>query len=132
MIYSNCDGFFFLFLEYRSVDKYNASLGHKINHNSEPNIDFGFIDHPRFGRVRTIETTEDLQAGDELFCEYSPSIEGNTFLRQVYKDFINYLDLEEGEEKTEYLNEIKTDYKRIVHNMLAFDPDKKYNKPTKK
>jgi hypothetical protein len=38
--------------EYVSVSAYNATLGHKINHSPEPNVDYGFIDHPRFGRIR--------------------------------------------------------------------------------
>ena len=30
-----------------SIDHYNASFGHKINHNSDFNVDAGYIDHPR-------------------------------------------------------------------------------------
>ena len=38
--------------DYRSLDTYNATLGHLINHNAKPNAWFGMIDHPRFGKIR--------------------------------------------------------------------------------
>ena len=41
-----------LFSEFQSVSFYNATLGHKINHNNEANTDYGFVDHPRFGKIR--------------------------------------------------------------------------------
>ena len=30
-----------------NINTYNASFGHKINHNSDFNVDAGYIDHPR-------------------------------------------------------------------------------------
>ena len=40
--------------QYIDINAYNASLGHKINHNSDYNVDAGYIDHPRFGKIRSI------------------------------------------------------------------------------
>ena len=38
--------------EYLDLDTYNASLGHLINHSEKPNVWYGMIDHPRFGKIR--------------------------------------------------------------------------------
>ena len=38
--------------EYRNLDTYNATLGHLINHSQKPNVWYGMIDHPRFGKIR--------------------------------------------------------------------------------
>ena len=32
---------------YISINSYNATFGHKINHNSDYNVDAGYINHPR-------------------------------------------------------------------------------------
>ena len=48
----NSNNFIFKFLGFQSVSAYNATLGHKINHSPDPNVDYGFIDHPRFGKIR--------------------------------------------------------------------------------
>ena len=39
-------------MEYRNLDTYNATLGHLINHSAKPNVWYGMIDHPRFGKIR--------------------------------------------------------------------------------
>jgi hypothetical protein len=36
-------------------------------------------------------TTKDLKAGDELFSAYAPTVDGDSFLRLVFKDFLEYL-----------------------------------------
>ena len=33
--------------EYTDINTYNATFGHKINHNSDFNVDAGYLDHPR-------------------------------------------------------------------------------------
>lgn len=37
--------------EYLDLDKYCATLGHKVNHSFHPNCDFSTFEHPRFGRL---------------------------------------------------------------------------------
>ena len=55
---------------FREPHQYSATFGHLINHKSEPNAWYAMIDHPRFGKVRSVVLKEDLKAGDELFCDY--------------------------------------------------------------
>ena len=38
--------------EYRNFDIYNATLGHIVNHAVKPNVWYGMVDHPRFGKIR--------------------------------------------------------------------------------
>jgi len=49
---------------------YCASLGHKVNHSFLPNSRFGTMYHPRWGRVRTVETMEEVEEGQELLVDY--------------------------------------------------------------
>jgi len=57
-------------MHYRSLEIYNATLGHLINHNKKPNSWYGMIDHPRFGKIRSIVLLKDLEANEELFADY--------------------------------------------------------------
>ena len=34
--------------EYVDINVYNATFGHKINHNSDFNVDAGYLNHPRY------------------------------------------------------------------------------------
>lgn len=56
--------------EYISLNKYRASLGHKINHSFDPNCRWGTMEHPTFGRVPRVVTLKDMKAGTELTCHY--------------------------------------------------------------
>ena len=38
--------------EYRHFEKYNATLGHIVNHAVKPNVWYAMVDHPRFGKIR--------------------------------------------------------------------------------
>ena len=53
-----------------SLSIYCASLGHKVNHSFIPNSRFGVMYHPRWGRVRTVETMEEVEEGQELLVDY--------------------------------------------------------------
>ena len=103
-------------------------LGHKINHNSDYNVDAGYIDHPRFGKIRSIVTTKDLKAGEEIFCEYSNTIDSTTFVRQVFRDFTNFMDITEDEKRTNFLENMENDYTAMLASM-KHDPNKVYRKP---
>ena len=56
--------------EFRELKHYNATFGHLINHSKKPNAWFAMVEHPRFGKIRSIVTYKDLPAGQELFCDY--------------------------------------------------------------
>ena len=114
--------------QYIDINAYNASLGHKINHNSDYNVDAGYIDHPRFGKIRSIVTTQDIQAGQEIFCQYSSTVDTTTFVRQMYKDFSAYLDLQTDNGRSDFLQNMERDYK-VMMDSLFHDPDKHYKKP---
>lgn len=50
--------------------KYCASLGHKVNHSFHPNCEFGTVQHPVWGRVRTVVTLQPVHQGEELLVDY--------------------------------------------------------------
>jgi len=56
--------------KYRDLNMFNATLGHLVNHKSPPNCWFGMIDHPRFGKIRSLVLLRDMKAGEELFVDY--------------------------------------------------------------
>ena len=57
--------------EYWSINKYRATLGHKVNHSfNKTNTDFGSAIHPRYGPIRTIVSSKDIKKGEELLCDY--------------------------------------------------------------
>ena len=56
--------------EFIPLTNYCASLAHKTNHSFIPNAEFVVFDHPRFGLVPSILTTQDIDAGEEIFCHY--------------------------------------------------------------
>ena len=82
----------------------------------------------RFGRIRSIVTTKDLQAGQELFCKYAGTVDSTTFVRQIFKDFSNFMDLDDDGSRLTYLNEMRNDYQSMMSS-LNHDPDKVYRKP---
>ncbi len=55
---------------FHSPSSYSATLAHVSNHSPRPNAVYGMIDHPRFGRIRSIVALKDLEDGDEIFCDY--------------------------------------------------------------
>ena len=56
--------------KYRDLNLFNATLGHLVNHQTPPNCWFGMIDHPRFGKIRSLVLLRDMKAGEELFADY--------------------------------------------------------------
>jgi hypothetical protein len=53
------------------LHRYNATLGHKVNHSFEPNCEFVlFSAHPVLGTVMALAAMEDLQPGQELTVNY--------------------------------------------------------------
>ena len=49
---------------------YCATLGHMACHSFEPNIQYVWASHPRFGRVRALRALRDLTVGEELLADY--------------------------------------------------------------
>lgn len=56
--------------EMRDVKSYCATLAHKMNHSFKPNCKFGEIEHPRFGHIPTIVTSEPVDKDQELYVYY--------------------------------------------------------------
>ena len=83
----------------------------------------------RFGRIRSIVTTQDLKAGQEIFCQYAGTVDSSTFVRQIFKDFSNFMDLEDDSSRLNYLSDMKEDYSSMLAS-LNHEPDKIYRKPS--
>ena len=57
--------------EYWSIEKYRATLGHKVNHSfKKANTVFGNAIHPRFGSILTVFATKDIKKGEEILVDY--------------------------------------------------------------
>ena len=52
------------------LDKYCATLGHKMNHSFDYNCTEWFFSHPIHGMIPCAVAARDLQAGDELYLHY--------------------------------------------------------------
>ncbi len=65
-----CGHTIYIPVEYGSLKKYNATLGHKLNHSFRANARTMPFDSPRFGLVQGIFTTRDVKRGEELFINY--------------------------------------------------------------
>ena len=62
-------------LQYHSSAAYQATLAHKLNHSFTPNCAWTNADHPCFGFVPSITTTEEVKAGEELTVHYMMDME---------------------------------------------------------
>lgn len=56
--------------EYSTTDAYCATLGHKVNHSTNPNCKYDPFVHPRFGNIKCIRTLHPITAEEELTCDY--------------------------------------------------------------
>ena len=81
-------------------------------------------------RIKSGEaTTQDLKAGQEIFCQYAGTADSSTFVRQIFKDFSNFMDLEDDSSRLNYLSDMKEDYSSMLAS-LNHEPDKIYRKPS--
>jgi len=74
------------------VAKYNATLGHKLNHSFEPNVEFYlFSVHPVLGTIMSLSALEDIPAGSELTVNYGYDLEADPDQPQWFRDqWVNY------------------------------------------
>ena len=57
--------------EYWNVEKYRATLGHKMNHSFKFNkAQMMYASHPRFGDVKAYYAKENITKGEEIFVNY--------------------------------------------------------------
>ena len=56
--------------EFIDSNNYCASLAHKTNHSFMPNAELVIFDHPRFGLVPSILSTQDIGENEEIFVHY--------------------------------------------------------------
>jgi len=53
------------------VNRYNATLGHKVNHSFQPNSEFVlFPCHPILGTIMSLAALQDIEAGQEITVNY--------------------------------------------------------------
>ena len=56
---------------YWSINRYRATLGHKINHSFRySNARYGMAYHPRYGKVRAVYATRYITKGEEILVNY--------------------------------------------------------------
>ena len=69
-----------------ATSHYRATLGHKLNHQFEPNCEYGGkLDSPRFGFIRAFHTNKDIKKGEELFISYGYPVEsGPPWYTELY------------------------------------------------
>ena len=70
-----------------------------------------------------------VQAGQEIFCQYAGTVDRSTFVRQIFKDFSQFMDLEDDSSRLNYLSDMKEDYSSMLAS-LNHEPDKIYRKPS--
>ncbi|XP_023320452.1 histone-lysine N-methyltransferase SETD7 [Eurytemora carolleeae] len=57
--------------ELANLQRYNATLGHKVNHSFQPNSEFLLFPlHPILGTVMSLVATQDIQADQEILVDY--------------------------------------------------------------
>lgn len=76
----------------RDTTKYRATLGHKINHSfSMWNCMFHAMDHPRFGTIPAVRTTERVEKDQELLCLYEIQYhEGAPWFQELWRQELDY------------------------------------------
>ena len=63
--------------EYESSEKYQGTLGHKVNHKFPPNnncVYSKWVDSARFGPIISVKSVRDVKEGEELFADYSYNV----------------------------------------------------------
>ena len=56
--------------EYKDLDRYCATKGHKSNHSFTPNAKWSRLDHPRFGMICSVTALRDIPEGEEILVNY--------------------------------------------------------------
>ena len=76
----------------RKTENYSATLAHKICHSFEPNADYAYIFHPRFGRnIRCAFAIHNIKIGDEITCNYKYKLEkAPDWYRQSLKTHLSH------------------------------------------
>ena len=108
-------------VHFRSVLNYNATLGHILNHSPTPNAWFGMVDHPKFGKIRSIVLSKDVQAGEELFCNYGYL---DTYVKSeaTLKTLFRVAKMIINKEDDEFVGEIKRGIKYIKSRSDEIEP----------
>ena len=74
-----------------SIVDYRSSLGHKANHKfdeNEINAEFGKMNHPRFGLVKCIRSTRDIEPGEEIYVHYGYGESEDEWQPNWYKNIL--------------------------------------------
>uniref|UniRef100_A0A0K2UHP2 SET domain-containing protein n=3 Tax=Lepeophtheirus salmonis TaxID=72036 RepID=A0A0K2UHP2_LEPSM len=56
--------------DFITLDKYCATVGHKINHSFTPNSEWTLFEHPRFGIIRGIRAQRKINQSEEILINY--------------------------------------------------------------
>ena len=80
------------------------------------------IDHPRFGKIRSIEMTRNARSGEELFCDYGfidQYIHTQNTVRSIY-EMGKWWTNKSNEEYHKYLKEHISYIRSKVHNVKPY------------
>jgi len=92
--------------KYASWKKYKASAGHKVNHSKTPNAGYTECEHPVFGKILCLYTTQDLKKGTELFTQYEVSMDKEG-MKHVLKAALEIGHRYTGKSRKEFAKEVR-------------------------
>ena len=74
--------------EYGSTDKFQGTLGHKVNHNFEYNSMFTPIETARFGIILSIKSKKPIKKNQECFVHYGYTLgKGPKWYKALHKKY---------------------------------------------
>ncbi|XP_040567026.1 uncharacterized protein [Lepeophtheirus salmonis] len=107
---------------YQSLKNYNATLCHLINHSPYPNTVFEEIDHPRFGKIRSIRVIKPLRPYEELSIDYG-YIQDYFRVQDSYKSILELGKMfSETDNEDDYYKDLKKHINYLKTKIEEYEP----------
>ncbi|CAB4063060.1 SETD7 [Lepeophtheirus salmonis] len=107
---------------YQSLKNYNATLCHLINHSPYPNTVFEEIDHPRFGKIRSIRVIKPLRPYEELSIDYG-YIQDYFRVQDSYKSILELGKMfSETDNENDYYKDLKKHINYLKTKIEEYEP----------
>ena len=76
----------------KHLQRYRATLGHKINHSFfKSNCRFEIFHHARFGLVHAVKSTESVKKDEEILCHYNwPYDSSSPWYQELWRKGASY------------------------------------------
>ncbi|CAB4063061.1 SETD7 [Lepeophtheirus salmonis] len=105
-----------------SLKNYNATLCHLINHSPYPNTVFEEIDHPRFGKIRSIRVIKPLRPYEELSIDYG-YIQDYFRVQDSYKSILELGKMfSETDNENDYYKDLKKHINYLKTKIEEYEP----------